>query len=658
MAERAPVQQPPPPPNFADGWLAKLLLIMLSAVLLSLAFSPWRQFYLAWIGLVPWLMVLRSARGPWRAAGWSWVGGVLFFTANMWWIYFVTGLGMIALMAWMGLYWAGAGAILWPFLRRVEPTPTSVDRDVSLKPASPLLILFLIPLVVVGFEWLHGVWPFNGLPWLYLGYSQTPILTMCQIGDITGDQGVSFWVAMLNALAFLLVIRWRSLRTLLVPATIVAGISVAILVYGIYRFGQEGSVLSPGPTVLVVQPNLPQDNSTGDKGAPQDEIINFHLTQTEQALQAARARGQQIDLVVWSETLMPPLNPEVRQSLWPRLRPEYQRWMFKEIEKEAKKRGWSSRELQYRLDQALVTSDDALFVNFAHAEITRLAQKYNVGMLVGSGYLRSLEFVKDTFVDAGRRNSAYLYQRGTGEQAGRFDKIHLVPFGEYIPFKEAWPWLYRQMIALGPPNMDSYQLEAGDQPIVFTLNATGSKPPTSISTLPAAAPATRAAAATPEKTWRFVTPICFEDIDGDLCARMFRAGAARGDLPNGKAADLIVNITNDGWFRGTEQDQHLQCATFRCIENRASMARSVNTGISGFIDTFGRIRDDLLLPAGTPPPGSNDPATLTHQVQLDSRTTFYTRWGNLVGPACGIVTGGLIFMLIGRRLMQRRRVAV
>jgi apolipoprotein N-acyltransferase len=661
MARAAPSStaaddSPTPLHPIFEKWWGKLFLIAASVLLLSFAYSPFKQFYLSWIGLVPWLMVIRSARGPWRAAFWSWVAGTAFFSANMWWLVFVTGPGLVALMAWLGLYWAGAGAVLWPVLRRLRPASEE-------SPRRNILVLLAIPAVIVCFEWIRGSWPFSGLSWLYLAHAQTPFLPMCQIADITGELGVSFWVAMLNGLALLLVInRWRP-RGLLVPAGMVAAVSGVILTYGLWRFGQEPSVLSPGPVVMVVQPNLPQDNSTGDKGAPQSDIISFHVVQTEKALREAGKRGQQIDLVVWSETLMPPLNPEVRE-IWPRVRPKYQRWLVGELEREAAKRGWGPREQQFRLDSALEASEDGLLLDTAHTEISRIAHHYNVGMLVGSGYMRSLDFRDGNFADSGRRNSAYLYQRQSAQVAGRFDKIHLVPFGEYIPFKEAWPWLYRQLIALGPPNMENYQLERGEQPVVFTL------PKSSLAIGPTTAPAASQPVPHPpnaglptagpptagQPAWRFVTPICFEDIDSDLGARMFRGGAARGDLPNGKAADLIINLTNDGWFRGTQQYQHLQCATFRCIENRAPMARSVNTGISGFIDSFGRTDASLLLPAGTPRAGTSDPATLSYQVKLDSRTTFFTQWGNLIGPACGIVIGAMVLKRLGQRFTRKRAV--
>ncbi len=127
-------------------------------------------------------------------------------------------------------------------------------------------------------------------------------------------------------------------------------------------------------------------------------------------------------------------------------------------------------------------------------------------------------------------------------------------------------------------------------------------------------------------TGRFVVPICFEDIDSALVARMFRPGDD-GD----KRADFIVNITNDGWFLDNEMPQHLQVAIFRSIENRAPTARSVNTGISGFIDSAGRIDRGKTIPV-------NQVGWRIERLSLDSRIALFTRVGNAFAVLCTFVT--------------------
>ena len=631
--------------SLPERWWGKIVLVLVGALLLTLAFAPFYQFWAAWIGLVPLLVVLRHARTWLRAAFWTWLAGVAFF-ANVYWLAPVTGPGTLGLPLWLGVYWAAAGALAWPWLRRAagEPPSTADAADATVPTASPtpdarrpalapsraLAFVLLFPTVWVAMEWVRGTQPWGGFGWFALAYSQTPVLHLCQIADVTGELGVSWWVGMVNATAALFVLNGWRLRGVLRPALVTAAVVVGVFAYGLWRFAQTDGMLTPGPTVLVVQPNYPQDNS-GEKGAPPEDIIAFHVSRTE-AAQAARARkGEQpADLVVWSETMMPPLNPEGRE-------------------------GWRRVAQQYEL---------ADFGTLAARHIGALAQRYRCAVLTGGRCAADVRVEgqgkNKTLVEAGRRNSAYYLARGTGELVGRFDKIHLVPFGEFIPFRDSIPALYRLLLAFGPPNMEGYQLERGDRIVVFDLPRPTEPPSPTSPTSPA-----RPAAAGGERPWRFVTPICFEDTDADLNARMFRGGAPRGSLGGGndgggnddghKRADLIVNITNDGWFLRPQLSQHLQIATFRSIENRAPTARAVNTGISGFIDSLGRTRNDLLLPAHTPRPDGKEPATLVHQMMLDARTTFFTRWGNLIGPGCGIVAGVLAVAGVVRGAASRRR---
>ena len=214
------------------------------------------------------------------------------------------------------------------------------------------------------------------------------------------------------------------------------------------------------------------------------------------------------------------------------------------------------------------------------------------------------------------RNSAYWYTPDGGRSDQRYDKIHLVPFGEYLPFKSGFPPLYKLFLSLSP-YPEEYSLTPGnsDALTVFEL-----KP-----------------------NWRFVTPICFEDIDAELVRRMFKP------IGGMKRADMIVNLTNDGWFKFNEMPQHLQAATFRSIENRVPTARSVNTGISGFIDSNGR-QHDLL--------GSGITGSSIATLALDSRVTIYSRVGDIFAMACATVAAGLAIVSLAKwRLSSKKSLA-
>ncbi|HSU66828.1 MAG TPA: hypothetical protein VLJ39_08155, partial [Tepidisphaeraceae bacterium] len=289
-----------------ERWWGKTLLLILSVVLLSLAFAPTKQFYLAWFGLVPWLIVVRRSRSAVTAFLWSFLFGCAFFTANMWWLAYVTGPGMAALIAVLALYYAVAGAIIRG-TRLLEPgrfwKRSGGSQTDQICPGMTTVSILLIAAVWTALEWFRGFWPLGGLAWAYLGHSQTPVIYLCQIADFSGAFGVSFWVVMINALVAMLILNRHQIERLIPAAAVVGAALVFVLGYGIFRVRQ--TTTRPGPTVMVVQPNYPQDNS-GNKGADPVKIVEFHLDETRSAL----AQHPKTDLVVWSETMMPALNPE------------------------------------------------------------------------------------------------------------------------------------------------------------------------------------------------------------------------------------------------------------------------------------------------------------------------------------------------------------
>ena len=305
--------------------------------------------------------------------------------------------------------------------------------------------------------------------------------------------------------------------------------------------------------------------------------------------------------------------------------------------------------------------DYGQFLDATHERIKNLAYAHKVPILVGSSYYDA-EAHPDPRAPEGRRivedkrNTAYFYDR-TGHMSDdpvdRYDKIHIVPFGEYLPFRDSLPIAYRLFVALSP-YPEAYFLTPGDERAMtaFRLDRAAPTPSSAPTTGPATdaatAPVTAPGAAPAPEEWRFVTPICFEDIDPLLVARMFRP---RGDRPANaghgkKRADFIVNITNDGWFMANEMPQHLQAARFRSIENRAPTARSVNTGISGFIDSCGRVSG--LIPAGTE-------GTSVQTLQLDSRLTLYTRFGDAFAYGCVAATSLAAVAALVRWWTGRRR---
>ncbi len=582
---------PAPPATLASRWYVRLGLLLLGVGLLTAAFAPVNQFYLAWIGLVPWLLVLNSTRSRKSAFFWSWLAGTFFFIANMWWMAYVTAPGMVALMGILGLYWGATGVIIRAAVlagienrgSRIEDRedkiiPSGHARSSILYPRFPILKLLLIAAIFVACcEWFRGVWPWHGLPWLNLGYTQSPMLKLCQIADITGVEGITFVIVLANAWIAMWILRGFRLRGLVSAGISIVAIVAGMWCYGAYRFSHEQ--LTPGPTVMVVQPNYPQSN-TGAKGATLEDRIDFHLRKTFEA----DPKKNNVDLVVWSETMMPSMN-------------------------------------RYALDR-LRNTDYGQLLRETISGIGQLCQAMHVAILTGGEEWRRLDLVDGHYEPNDKVNLSYYFGKDGVLQDRVYVKIHLVPFGEFIPFRESFPLLYKLMVKFGPPDMDAYNLLHGDDQhlTVFPLEKTDGREP-----------------------WRFVTPICFEDIDADICAEMFRPDST---APDRKRADFLVNITNDGWFKANENAQHLQAAIFRSIENRVPTARSVNTGISGFIDPLGRTYG-LLAP--------RTQGTSIGLLKLDSRVTGFTRAGQLFSWICAGVTLLSMAVLVVRSIVHRNR---
>ncbi len=179
-------------------------------------------------------------------------------------------------------------------------------------------------------------------------------------------------------------------------------------------------------------------------------------------------------------------------------------------------------------------------------------------------------------------NSAVLLdQKGT--KIYTYDKIHLVPFGEYVPLRNILFFIDKLVVGVGD----------------YISGKTYQTADTSLG--------------------RFGTLICYEIIFPGLARKFYTRGG-----------DFMVTITNDAWFGSTSgPHQHFSMAVFRAVENRKPVIRSANTGISGFINSNGRILSQTALFTRT---------TLTQTIKTDKTMTFYTRYGDLFALFCLITT--------------------
>jgi apolipoprotein N-acyltransferase len=478
----------------ARGRVARAAAVVAGGLALAQAYPPLDWSWLAWIALVPCLLVALAA-APRAALGWGWLGGFAFFLTLLRWLNYTFSTysaipwpltwGPTALLAGYCALWVGFVAAAVAFVARRR---------------GPALALVAAPFFWVGAEWVRGVL-FSGFPWGLLGYSQYLKLPVIQIAEVSGVWGVSFVILAVNA-ALAGVIALPLARA-------AVGVLAAVLLLGATLGFGFSRLAAPAPSesvkVALMQPAIAQPLKWDERYVEATLGLYFSLTR--------RLQPGEADLIVWPETATPVV-----------------------------------------LRRAPVLA----------AALVGLARDLRAPILVGS-------------VDVGEgprpplRNTVFLLDE-SGVR-GRYDKMHLVPFGEYVPlpgiigFVRGWAEFISEM-------------EAGTEAVVFR------GPP---------AP--------------FGVVICYEGIFPGL-VRDFAKGGAR----------LMVNMTNDAWFGTTSgPSQHLAMYPFRAVEHRTALARAANTGISAFIAPTGRILRTLeLFKVGI----------MTERLPLRVRTTLYTRFGD------------------------------
>ncbi len=498
--------------------LQSLGLSVLAAALLVLAYPQLALWPLAWVGMVP-LLLLIEHKTVKSAFGWSFLTGFLFFFGTLGWLIYVTYPGAILLSAYLGLYFA-LFSVGHKYFAPLPCFPRLLARAA----------------LWVSLEYIRS-YLFTGFGWALLGHSQYQNLSLIQVADITGVYGISFLVILVNLLIVETIHFVKNNRIGPKQQLVTGWLVVGVLIAGAYFYSTaQLSQKNSWPTVNigVVQPNIPQDIKW--LAHLRENIIDKQVQLT------GLLDTSTTNLVVWPETALPGLT-------------------------------WESPELM--------------------ETIANTAKNKHVPILFGAM----------TQIDKQYFNSALQFS-ADGESAGQYDKIHLVPFGEYLPLRPILGWINRYIGLEDFTSGKTYHL--------FDIASY----PKSVGVL-----------------------ICFEDTLSHIRRQLTQSGAK-----------LWINITNDAWFQDTKAPfMHLQVAVFGSVEHKRALVRSANTGFSGFIDPFGRVIDSVKDSQGKK---TFIAGVAQANVPLVDRMTFYTKYADIFTYGCFL--GILLAVWYVKRLTAHR----
>jgi apolipoprotein N-acyltransferase len=520
----------------AWGW-KRAAIALVAGLLSALAMAPfnaWPILFLTFPVLV-WL-IDGAAGGKWRGVpAAAWSGFCFGFG------YFVPGLywtGYAFFVDAQTFAWLSPFAVLGlpAYLALYPALGFALARLLWTRDASRIVAL-AIALTVS--EWLRG-YLLTGFPWNAYGYALSEPLALAQIASVIGLWGMTFLAVAIFASPAMLIEGKSQRRPWIAPVVALATL-VALGVFGVIRLSLQPTAMVPHVKLRIMQPNLQQDVKFNY--AAKAEVMQKYLALSDRATGPDSTGVRDASILIWPESAFP---------------------FF------------------------LTREADAM------AQIADLLPK---GTVLITGAVRVPDDTPPRVPVTRAYNSIYVIDHD-GSILSIYDKLHLVPFGEYLPFQN---WMER----LGFSQLT--KIQGGYIPGLR-------RRPLDIPNAPRALPL-----------------ICYEAIfPGSVADSSDRAG-------------WMVNLTNDGWFGiSTGPYQHLQQARLRAIEEGLPVVRAANTGISAVIDPLGRIVARL---------GLGIEGVLDANLPLAISPTIYARYSNI--PAVIMLAIALIFVVL-RRVKQQK----
>ena len=513
----------------------------------------WMADTLFWIGLTAILLAAARlwASHPYRSL---WLTGMFFWMATLQWLrlpHWAVGFGWLALGIYFGCY--------LPAFVGLSRVGVHVLR---------LPVILVAPIVYTGLE-LAQAHLLSGMTMGCLEHSQYRRTMLIQISDLTGCYGVTF-LMMFVAACLARMVPCDGRRWAIWPIAPAAGLVAAVLIYGHFRTANVET--DPGLKIALIQGNIDIEL---DGPADIRETTEAHYRKlTHEALEKF---PQQIDLIVWPETVFCRVN-----------------WVTGDDGAKVPA-DFPDPPQQFQNRLAEISRETEKFM-------TAAAREFGLPMILGLDRMHYGSQGMDYYNSAVLVTPDGRWCEPSRCEQSYYDKMHLVPFGEYMPFVKSMPWLQ----SLTPLCTNC---SPGERPKGLML-----------------------------KNICLAPNICYETVLPQVIRNQL--GKLRQE---GHAPQILVNVTNDGWFWGSnELEQHLACGVFRTVECRRPMVIAANTGISASIDADGRILAEGRL---------RHEDKLLADVRLDRRESWYLLHGDWFAGVCLATT--LVFACVGFRAVRR-----
>lgn len=558
-------RRPSPETRTARDWLrSPFALTLASGLLLYLSFPPWGLSAVVWLAPVFWLILVRRPELKGRLLWLQiWAGSLVHWLLVLEGIrkaHWANNFGWLALAGYLAVYLP-----LFIWLTRVAVHRLRIP------------LVFAAPVIWMGLELARGH-VITGFSMAQLGHALVNWIVLIQISDLFGAYGVSFVVMLVCAGVFQSLAEPKPLRRFW-PATVALLVLALTAAYGVVCLRHPTPSNTGALKVALLQ-------GTVDKVFEFNPVRNERTFRTYFAMaEQARDRRPDLDLIIWPESIFTANTPELIVESDP-----------------SPPEGVPLGVAEYRQRIEQTRADFKRKVRNTAERINRIWRngqfaQLDISQIVGC----------ETVVLGGRKTLDYnatLLIDPKGDLRDRYYKMHPVMFGEYVPFGDIFPWLYR--VTPLPQGLSS-----GKAPSSFEV-----------------------------KGFRISPSVCFESSVPHLIRRHVAELASRGVEP-----DMLVNVSDDGWFWGSAiLDFQLAGGVFRAVELRRPFLVSANAGITALIDSRGRIVQQGKR--------HTDQALLV-EVPHDRQTSVYLRSGDLSSGLCLAACVAIALYAIAARFLTK-----